>query len=89
METINREASEKTKGFRLQKLRAVQFMLEEVNLKSKSIFYTAIENIEDVSHTVLEDEGVKNYFEEDKNYQKTSKFTISSHAVKNSSISFR
>lgn len=90
-ETIKREASDKTKGFRLQKLRAVQLMLEKINPSSREFFYTAIENVEDVSQTTinLEENGqVTNYFEEDKNYEEGTNFTLFSKSVKNTLVSF-
>ncbi len=62
--TINREASDKTKGFRLQKLRAIKLMLETLEGQETTIFYTAIEDVEDVSHTKLSGEGVEKYYEE-------------------------
>ena len=46
--SINREASDKTKGFRLQKVRAIELMLKSINKDTDSVFYTAIENVEDV-----------------------------------------
>ena len=66
--SINREASDKTKGFRLQKVRAIELMLKSINKDTDSVFYTAIENVEDVSHWHVEDNSQKNYYEEDKNY---------------------
>ena len=45
--SINREASDKTKGFRLQKVRAIELMLKSINKDTDSVFYTAIENVED------------------------------------------
>ena len=79
---IKREASDKTKGFRLQKMRAIRLMLDELNNVSKKIFYTAIENVEDVSHTTIDQSGVAQYYEEDKNYAKGKNFTLFTDAVK-------
>lgn len=86
--SINREASDKTKGFRLQKVRAIELMLKSINKDTDSVFYTAIENVEDVSHWHVEDSSQKNYYEEDKNYAADGKFTIHSPAVKNTLVSF-
>jgi len=88
VETINREASDKTKGFRLQKMRAIRLMLDQINLSSRDIFYTAIENVEDVSHAVIDSEKVDQYYEEDKNYDKEVSFTLFTDAVKNTFVSF-
>ena len=57
--SINREASDKTKGFRLQKVRAIELMLKSINKDTDSVFYTAIENVEDVSHWHVEDNSQK------------------------------
>lgn len=86
--TINREASDKTKGFRLQKLRAIKLMLETLEKEDKAIFYTAIEDVEDVSHTKVSGDDAGKYYEEDKNYDKSSSFTIFSPSVKNTLVSF-
>ncbi|WP_417544808.1 hypothetical protein [Marinobacter sp.] len=85
--TINREASDKTKGFRLQKLRAAKLALEEIEKGSFSNFYIAIEQGEDVSKITPDDLGEEEYFEEDK-YYPDSNFTINSHPVKNTLVSF-
>ena len=88
VETINREASDKTKGFRLQKLRAIKLMLETIESEDKAIFYTAIEDVEDVSHTKVSGDDSGKYYEEDKNYAEGHKFTIFSPPVKNTLVSF-
>lgn len=85
---INREASDKTKGFRLQKMRAVKLMIETIEDQETAIFYTAIEDVEDVSHTTLSNKGAKKYYEEDKNYDEKHNFTIFSPEVKNALVSF-
>ncbi len=86
--TINREASDKTKGFRLQKLRAVRLMLETIENQNTSIFYTAIEDVEDISQTNISADKVDKYYEEDKNYHPDKNFTIFSPQVKNTLVSF-
>lgn len=85
---INREASDKTKGFRLQKMRAIKLMIETIEDQETAIFYTAIEDVEDVSHTTLSNKGAKKYYEEDKNYDEKHIFTIFSPEVKNTLVSF-
>jgi len=88
MQVINREASDKTKGFRLQKLRAIKLMLETLECEDRAIFYTAIENDEDVSHMKVSGEDAGTYYEEDKNYDEEHRFTIFSPEVKNTLVSF-
>lgn len=88
---INREASDKTKGFRLQKLRAIKFILDELENSESLFFYTAIENVEDLSHTNIdqcESKQDSTYYEEDKNYAEKTNFTIFNHEVKNTLVSF-
>lgn len=86
--TINREAADKSKGFRLQKIRAIKLMLDSLNSNKSSIFYTAIEVIEDISHTIESSELSEQYVEEDKNYDSKTNFTIFSNEVKNTLVSF-
>lgn len=85
--TIKREASDKTKGFRLQKLRASNLALEEIEKGEFSNFYIAIEQGEDVSKITPDCSGEEVYYEEDKHYP-DSNFTINSHPVKNTLVSF-
>jgi len=87
-QVINREAFDKTKGFRLQKIRAIKLMLETLESQDRAIFYTAIENIEDISHTEITGENPGTYYEEDKNYDEDQNFTIHSTTVKNTLVSF-
>ena len=86
--TINREAGDKAKGFRLQKLRAAKLMLEANETKKVSFFYAAIEVLEDVAIIVVSDDETKISLEEDKNYDSSKNFTIFSTAVKNTLVSF-
>jgi len=86
--TINREAADQTKGFRLQKIRAIKLMLDSLKNKDESIFYTAIEVIEDISHTTESSTVSEQYIEEDKNYNPNTNFTIFSNEVKNTLVSF-
>lgn len=81
---INREASDKTKGFRLQKLRAVKLMLEAANFSDSSVVYWAIEHMEDLYEYADGEE----YFEEDKNYDKDSSFTFNNPIFRNTLVSF-
>ncbi|MCI5160986.1 MAG: hypothetical protein D3917_02980 [Candidatus Electrothrix sp. AX5] len=63
-------------------------MLETLEDQDKAIFYTAIEVVEDVSHTTLSGKDTGTYYEEDKNYDKKSNFTIFSPEIKNTLVSF-
>ncbi len=83
---INREAP--GKGPRLQKLRAIKLMLETLENEDRAIFYTAIEDVEDVSHVKVSGDDAGTYYEEDKNYDENHSFTIISAAVKNTLVSF-
>ncbi len=83
---INREAGDKTKGFRLQKLRVAELMLDAIDKHNKPLIYASIEHIEDL---YLNDRGAQQeYLEEDKNYDEASSFTLNSHEVVNTLVSF-
>ncbi|MDW1957996.1 hypothetical protein [Vibrio sp. 661] len=85
--TIERSASDKTKGFRLQKIRAIKLMIEEVMKNEKQLFYTAIEVVEDIHHTVVSATSNDDRIEELKAYD-NSAFTLQHDAVKNTLVSF-
>ncbi len=63
-------------------------MLSTIKQDTNTVFFTAIENIEDVSHQTITDGGISNYFEEDKNYDLSGSFTIFSPQVTNTLVSF-
>ncbi|MCY4495472.1 MAG: hypothetical protein OXB92_16635 [Acidimicrobiaceae bacterium] len=88
VETIDREAGDSGKGFRLQLIRAIKLMLETIKQDENTVFFTAIENLEDVSHQTIIDGKVGNYFEEDKNYDLNGNFTLFSPPVTNTLVSF-
>jgi hypothetical protein len=88
IKTINREASDKTKGFRLQKIRAIDLIFETMILNPDAFYFTAIEEGEDVYHRVSDDNSDSTYYEEDKNYSLDANFTIFNDAVKNTLVSF-
>ncbi|EPR6573702.1 MULTISPECIES: hypothetical protein [Gammaproteobacteria] len=88
VETINREAGDSGKGFRLQLIRAIKLMLQTIQQDRSTVFFTAVENLEDVSHQTIVDGEVSNYFEEDKNYDLNGNFTIFSPPVINTLVSF-
>jgi hypothetical protein len=87
-ETIDREAGDSGKGFRLQLIRAIKLMLKTIQQDVNTVFFTAVENHEDVSHQTIVDGEVSNYFEEDKNYDLSGNFTIFSPPVTNTLVSF-
>ncbi|MFT4734109.1 MAG: hypothetical protein ACI9K1_001064 [Arcticibacterium sp.] len=87
-ETIDREAGDSGKGFRLQLIRAIKLMLQTIKQDTNTVFFTAVENLEDVSHQLIIDGKVSNYFEEDKNYDTNGSFTIFSPPVSNTLVSF-
>lgn len=86
--TINREAADKAKGPRLQKLRAAKLMLEALEYRPRAFFYAAVEAIEDVAITISDNCSGHTYLEEDKNYDADKNFTIFSESVKNTLVSF-
>lgn len=86
--TIDREAGDSGKGFRLQLIRAIKLMLKTIKQDVNTVFFTAVENLEDVSHQTIVDGEVSSYFEEDKNYDLNGNFTIFSPPVTNTLVSF-
>lgn len=85
---INREASDKSKGFRLQKLRMVELILEEIENQNNVLVYGAVEYLEDVYiHKGTIDSSLTN-LEEDKNYNPETSFTINNSIVLNTLVSF-
>ena len=86
---INRDAADKTKGFRLQKLRAAKLLLEASSENSYvNFYYAAIEVEEDVTIIKTIDFNTEQIIEEDKNFSPDSNFTIFSNAVLNTLVSF-
>ena len=81
---INREAHDKSKGFRLQKLRAVELMIESEKMPDDTVMFWAIEKHEDVYQNTDGD----TLLEEDKSYNENSTFTFNSIEVKKALISF-
>jgi hypothetical protein len=84
--TINREAGDKLKGPRLQKLRCVSLVLDAIEKSVKPHIYAAVEHKEDVYINNI-GEGTE-YLEQDKNYDVGSKFTFNSPEVTNCMVSF-
>ncbi|MHC8400272.1 hypothetical protein ACYZTX_12530 [Pseudomonas sp. MDT1-17] len=87
-QTIDRDASDKTKGFRLQKIRAIKHIIEELENPASVMFYASIEVLEDVSIIKVSESGTSTYLEEDKNYDPNKNFTLFSHQVLNTLVAF-
>jgi hypothetical protein len=87
-EIISREANDKAKGPRLQRLRAIILMLETLERTPDAYFYSAVEDLEDVSLHHADDAASSEYYEENKNYDPRSSFTCNSQQVKNTLVSF-
>lgn len=81
---VNREAVELIEALRLQKLRAVEYLLMNIIADEEKDIAVAIEMYEDVY--VRTESG--ELFEQDKNYDPTSKFTLNSEEVLKSICSF-
>lgn len=81
---INREAKSLIEALRLQKLRAVEYILDHINLHKDKDVAVAIEISEDVYALKTDSE----LYEQNKNYDPDSSFTINSEEVLNSLCSF-
>ncbi len=85
---INREASDKSKGFRLQKLRMIELILDELKNKKNVLVYGAVEFYEDVLIHKGSSSNSETTLEEDKNYNPNTAFTINHKIVLNTLVSF-
>ncbi|WP_166962033.1 hypothetical protein [Yeosuana marina] len=81
---INREAKGLIEALRLQKLRAVEYILKHIQENPNEDIAVAIEILEDVY--VLKEKS--EIFEQNKNYDPDSKFSINSEEILNSLCSF-
>ena len=81
---IDREASGLIEALRLQKLRAIDYLLININANPDKNVAVAIELYEDV-YLKNEDGEI---FEQDKNYDRNSKFTLNSEEILKSFCSF-
>ncbi|MED4016295.1 hypothetical protein [Sutcliffiella cohnii] len=88
MGVINREVGEQGKGFRLQRLRAVKLMLNNMKKSENAIIYAATEYIDDVYIKSIEGDQVDETAEGDKDYHSKKAFSFMSEEVKNSMVSF-
>ncbi|WP_162799843.1 NACHT domain-containing protein [Pedobacter jeongneungensis] len=84
MKNIKREAGDKTKGFTLQKQRAISLALDELEHVDNVSVNVAIEYKGDV---YLQN-GKNGYVEEEKNYHKDTKFTLNSNQILNTMVYF-
>lgn len=87
-DTIKREAHDKTKGFRFQKLRAVALLIDAFSRHDNPWVYCAIENIGDVRFHEGTEKNTEEHIEEDKDYQDTTSFSLNSQQVLNSLVAF-
>lgn len=86
--TIKRDVGDKSKGFRLQKLRAIKLILDEIQKNEKVFVYASTEFYEDVFLKTVTTEKVKQHLESDKNYSSERAFSYMSDEIKNSMVSF-
>lgn len=86
--TIKREARDKVKGFRFQKLRAVELLIDTFSRHDNPWVYCAIENIGDVRFHEGAEDNTKDHIEEDKDYNNTISFSLNSPQVLNSLVAF-
>jgi len=83
-EHIDREAHDKSKGFRLQKLRAVEMMIDSEIMPDDTVMFWATEYKEDIFQNT---EG-ETLLEENKCYDENSSFTFNSIEVRKALVSF-
>ncbi|WP_109438657.1 hypothetical protein [Aquimarina sp. AU119] len=81
---INREAKDLIEAIRLQKLRALEYLLDHLEDKGESDIAVAIEILEDVYVRKEKSE----MFEQNKNYDPSSKFSLNSEEILKSFCSF-
>lgn len=87
-ETINREAGDKSKGPRLQKLRAILLILDAVEKNKNACIFSAVEYDEDVYLMTATTTESRELYEEDKNYDDRSVFTFNREQILNTMVSF-
>ena len=84
--TINREAGDKAKGPRLQRLRCVNLILDAIEKSAKPHIYAAVEHKEDVFLKDITQK--KDYLEQNKNFDEQTTFTFNSHEIINTMVGF-
>lgn len=87
IETIQRDAGDKFKGPRLQKLRVVSLMLDAVQETERAFVYGAIEHKEDV-YVKKATPDLTELYEQNKNFDSSTNFTFNSSQVTNTMVSF-
>jgi hypothetical protein len=87
--TIDRESGDKSKGSRLQRLRAIRFLLDKLNDLDNVAVYVATEFLDDVYQQIVKVDGTVEIISEgDKNYKSGTTFTFHSDEVKNTLVGF-
>lgn len=85
---IKRVVGEQSKGERLQRLRAIQLIFDELEKSSNISVLVACEYIEDVYLNTIDGNGESDeYLESDKSYESKC-FSLNSDEIKNSIVSF-
>ncbi|WP_078393436.1 hypothetical protein [Shouchella patagoniensis] len=89
VDTINRDNGDKSKGFRLQRLRAISLLLDKMDLNDDKVHvFASTEYLDDVYIRTVSPQGLIINTEGDKNYDPNSKFSFMSKEVTNSLIIF-
>lgn len=78
---VNRDAGQQQKGFRLQKLRAVEFIFDSLDKNQQALVYSAIETHEDVNHVASDEKGTQNHLEQNKAYDPDTGFSFQNSQV--------
>ncbi|THU41854.1 hypothetical protein FAM09_07070 [Niastella caeni] len=85
-ETINREAGDKAKGPRLQRLRCVSLVLDAIKNAENPHIYAAVEHKDDVF--IKDASKSSDYLEQNKNFDEATTFTFNSAPVLNTMVGF-
>lgn len=87
--TINRDAGDKSKGFRLQRLRALKLLLDQLEEKGENVcVFASTEYLDDVYIKTVSNEESIVFTEGDKNYDESKSFSFMAKEVTNSLIIF-
>lgn len=87
-QSSQREAGDKTKGFYLQKLRALNLALTRIISRSDVVLYFAVECLGDVFLGHSSESEAGELLEEDKDHSPDSSFTLNSREVRNTLVIF-
>ncbi|QJX76987.1 hypothetical protein [Priestia megaterium] len=89
VKTIKRDAGDQSKGFRLQRLRAINLLLEQMDKNDEKVsVFASTEYLDDVYIKTVTREGSVVLTEGDKNYDESKRFSFMSKEVTNSLIIF-